>query len=101
MKNLITYNKAKEELVLLSNYVHLIETYEVNDISSWIIKNYALTNSIAKVVKNSNDSRLTFNNKNVTRDQVLEAIKAKPSDNLHRIIHRGYLKKIKRNYNKF
>lgn len=23
MKNLITYNKAKEELFLLSNYVHL------------------------------------------------------------------------------
>ncbi|KIN51168.1 hypothetical protein [Bacillus subtilis] len=52
MAKLITVQKAKEEIQSLQTYIELVEGYNVGTIEKMIIKEYAITNSIAKVMKN-------------------------------------------------
>lgn len=52
MAKLITVQKAKEEIQRLQTYIELVEGYNVGTIEKMIIKEYAITNSIAKVMKN-------------------------------------------------
>jgi hypothetical protein len=48
---LITVKKAQEEIERLQEYIDLVDSYEVSTLDTWIIKEYALTNSIKEVVK--------------------------------------------------
>jgi hypothetical protein len=38
---LITVKKAEEEIVRLQEYIDLVESYEMNSLDTWIIKEYA------------------------------------------------------------
>ncbi|GEM_PF-1610030 len=98
MKRFLTLEKAEKEVALLNEYISLVNNYKVHDVNHWIIKNYALTNSIAGVIKKSlKDNTLETYNTIITREMVLEVLRAKPHDDLHKVVSNGYFKKIKKN----
>lgn len=95
MKNfkLRTYEKAKEELDLLQSYIDLVDNYEVDDIHSFIIKYYSITNSASGVIKKAKNSDLFFSEEILTRELISEVIKSKPIDELHKVVRSGYIKR--------
>jgi archaellum component FlaC len=64
MVKLITVKKAQEEIERLQEYIDLVDSYEVNTLDTWIIKEYALTNSIKEVknIKERIHSKLEYKN---------------------------------------
>lgn len=93
----MTLDQAKIEMESLNEFIELVENYEVKNIEDWIIKNYAMTNSISGVIKNS--LSVEDNNQIATqlsRDFILNVIKSKPKDKLHKIVRSAYFKKIRK-----
>lgn len=99
MRIFTTLEKAKEEAESLNKYIFLVDNYEIHNVTQWIIKNYALTNSIAGVIKNSlRDNTLETYNTLITREMVLQILKEKPMDELHKVVKKGYLQKIRKKH---
>lgn len=90
MKKFITYDNALRELENLNRYVALIESYKADTLEKWIILEYSKVNSISKVIKSYNN----LNKHILTPEIIKEVILSKPIDELHRIVHLGYKKKI-------
>jgi hypothetical protein len=90
MTKLITVQKAKEEIQRLQTYVHLVEGYEADTVEKMIIKEHAQTNSIVKVIE-----ILTNRGISIEKQDVLDVIKSKPQDELHRLIRKGYMIRTK------
>jgi hypothetical protein len=87
---LITVPRAQAEIGRLQQYITMVEEYEADTLKKWIIKEYAYTNSITKVVKRANA-------KGVTLDQsyAKSVLKGKTGDELHRMLKSGYLARLK------
>jgi hypothetical protein len=64
----------------------LVESYQTDTVEQMIILEYALTNSIDKVIENLKNQGVK-----IGKEAVVEAIKSKPADELHRIIRKGYI----------
>jgi|SRR5699024_3555528 len=97
MKKFMTLDQAKMEVKSLNEYIELVENYEVKTLEQWIIKNYALTNSIPGVIKNSlSDACQSKISSQISRNTISSVIKSKPQDQLHRIIRSAYLRKIRK-----
>lgn len=98
MSKLLTYSQAKKQINLLQNYIDLIENY--NDTISkdnWIIKQYALSNSISKVIKASNEDISPFLPFELDRDYVKKVIlDNKDNDELQKLLKSAYLTRYKR-----
>jgi hypothetical protein len=93
---LITVKKAEEEIVRLQEYIDLVESYEVNSLDTWIIKEYALTNSIKEVVKKGAVAgMIQQNGEPLDKTYVVSVINGKATDKLHRLIRSGYRLRIK------
>lgn len=90
MTKLITIQKAKQEIKRLQTYIDLVEGYKTDTVEKIIIKEYAETNSIVKVV-----GILKKRDISVEKQDVVEVIKSKPTDELHRIIRKGYMLRTK------
>lgn len=58
---------------------------------------YAYFNSIPLVIKNLRDKDITKNGKGIEKQDVLDVLKAKPVDDLHRIIQSWYRHKARGN----
>lgn len=86
MTKLITVQKAKDEIQRLQTYIDMVEGYNADTLEKMIIKGYAQTNSIVKVV-----DILANQGISIEKKDVLDAIKSKPKDELHRLIRRGYM----------
>jgi len=86
MTKLITLERAKKEIERMQHYVDLVEAYPVDSIEQEIIKEYAITNSIIKVCANLK----------LEREFVLNVIKGRGSDELHKMMRSGYFHKINR-----
>jgi hypothetical protein len=98
MVKLITVKKAKEEIVRLQEYIDLVDSYEVNTLDTWIIKEYALTNSIKEVVKKGTADGMTKQNgEPLDKAFVVSVINGKATHKLHRLIRSGYRLRIKPN----
>jgi len=69
---------------------------EIKDLDDWVVKNYALTNSISGVIKNSLVDELQFDANLVTRQQIIKVLNDKPKNELHKIVRKGYKSKIRR-----
>lgn len=95
MAKLITVQRAKDEIKRLQNYVSLAESYEETTLESWVIKEYAYTNSIEEIVNRANEKDLTHNGKLIDREFIIQVINGKASDELHRLLRSGYRLKIK------
>jgi hypothetical protein len=85
MTKLITVDRAKAEIKRLQEYVYLVESYRADTVVQSIIKEYAITNSIAKVTENLN----------LDREYVTSVIKRRGSDELHKLVRSGYMYKTK------
>ena len=64
---LITVKKAKEEVKRLQDYLELVENYTADTIEKWVIKEYAYTNSMLKVVRSAYEQNITQNGHSVDK----------------------------------
>ncbi|MFG6117230.1 hypothetical protein ACGTN9_18920 [Halobacillus sp. MO56] len=94
-RNLITVKRAKEDIKRLQNYIDLVESYKADTTEKWIIKEYAITNSINKVCDRAKEDNIILEGVPLTRETITAVIKSKPIDRLHRTLQAGYKKKIK------
>jgi hypothetical protein len=90
MGKLITVEKAQKEIMRLKQYVALVEDYKADTLDKWIIKEYAYTNSIVKVIRSANQKGIS-----VTPEYAKSVIKGKPTDELHKFLKSGYLERIR------
>jgi hypothetical protein len=95
MTYLISVEKAKEEIKRLRQYIDLVENYEANTLDKFIIKEYALTNSIDKTVKAVNAVGYAIYHKEVERDYVVSLLKKRGKDELHKLVRSAYMQKTK------
>ena len=58
---LITLDKAKAKVEKLNHYIDLVENYETDTIEKWIIKQYAITNSMKKILEIAAEEGITHN----------------------------------------
>lgn len=93
-----TYSQAKKDVLLLNNFITLVEEYEVNCITSFIIKSYSETSSIPKVIQALNKTNYIHHlPRNINKTDFIKSIlKSNPEDQLHRIVHEIYKSKTKR-----
>ena len=94
-----SYIQAKKEAKLLLDYIKLIEQFEINTLSDLIIYQYAIHNSIGKVINEIKSKKNTFSftieYEQITPDFIKNIILAKPENQLHSTIRKGYLRKTK------
>ncbi|WML45470.1 hypothetical protein [Neobacillus sp. PS3-40] len=95
MTKLITVQKAKDEVKRLQEYLDLVEDYEANTLEKWIIKEFAITNSLVEVTKRANARGLTLNGSLIDKEYVKSIICGKSTDKLHRLLRLGFNKRIK------
>jgi|SRR5699024_1500083 len=97
--NLKSYSQAKKEAQSLLDYINLIEEFEIMTLSDLIIYQYAVHNSISKVIKviKSKETSFPFNIvfDEVTPDFIKDIILSTPQNQLHSVIKKGYLRKTK------
>lgn len=101
MAKLITVERAEREIKRLQHYINLVKAYEDNTLEKWIIKEYAYTNSIVKVINNAKEKGITHQGKPLEREYAIAVISGKATDELHRILKSGYNSKVKPNKSKY
>lgn len=94
---LITLNRAKSEVDKLQKYIRLIENYEVHTLEDWIIKKYAINNSIINILEEGSKKEITYNSEPLNREYIVSVINGKAKNELHRIVRLGYRQKIRPN----
>lgn len=94
-----SYSQAKKEAKLLLDYIKLIEQFEINTLSDLIIYQYAIHNSISKVIKAIKSQNTSFSfsieYEKITSDFIKNTILSTPQNQLHSTIKKGYLRKTK------
>lgn len=100
MAKLITVQRAKDEIKKLQKYITLAEDYEATTSEKLIIKEYAYTNSIAKVIEILNERGIKKDDKPINKQDVVAVINSKASDDLHKSIKSGYLFRTKHSRSK-
>jgi L-fucose mutarotase/ribose pyranase (RbsD/FucU family) len=95
MTIIISVEKAREEIVRLQQYIDLVENYEADTLDKFIIKEYALTNSIDKTVKAVNVVGYAIYHKEVEREYVVSLLKKRGKDDLHKLVRSAYMEKTK------
>lgn len=101
MPKLITVERAEREIKRLQHYINLVDTYPDDTLEKWIIKEYAYTNSIVKVIQNANEKGLTHQDEPLTKEYVTSVISGKGNDELHRLLRSGYNARIKHSKTKY
>lgn len=90
---LMTYDRAKRELERLNRYISLVDAYPSNTLEQWIIKEYAMTNSLVEVARRANENGLRINGGvEIDRDYLVLVVDSKPKsdDELHKLLRNGY-----------
>jgi len=97
MAKLITVERAQKEVERLQHYLKLVEEYETDTLDKWIIKQYAITNSLKKVIEKAQEQYFV----EIEREYVVSVIKSKPKDVLHKMVKSGYMLKTRPNRRKY
>ncbi|OCA86022.1 hypothetical protein A8F94_14355 [Bacillus sp. FJAT-27225] len=97
MNKLMTIKKAEMEIKWLQHFINLFNSYQVINLNKWIIKEYARTNSINKVVVKAKENNILHNGEVITKQLVIGIINSSPKDELHKIVQMGYKLKLKNN----
>jgi hypothetical protein len=95
MAKLITVSRAEKEIKRLQHYIELAESYEADTLEKWVIKEYAVTNSLVEVIKRANEKGYSNNGKPIDKPYVVSIVNGKALDELHRLLKSGYNHKIK------
>lgn len=95
MRTFITVEKAKEEVEWLKNYIKIAENYEADTIEKRILKEYAHTGSSQRVAAYLNSQGFKINKRDILSQDVTAIIRSKASDELHKIVKRGFQYKFK------
>ncbi|MDO8223947.1 hypothetical protein [Bacillus cabrialesii] len=90
MRTFITVEKAKEEIIWLQNYIQVAESYETNTIERRILKEYAHIGNSLKVATQLNTEGLKINKREILPQDVTAIIRSKATDELHKIVKRGF-----------
>lgn len=96
VNRLITYEKAQSEVKRLKEYIQLVDSFEVNNLDDWIIYNYALTNSIQKIVDKAAEEDVMNNGQPLENKYVSSVINGGTQSELHRILRLGYRQRIRK-----
>lgn len=75
----------------MDHYIQLTESYITKDTDTFIIKHYAYTGSIKQVTEMLNKL-----GHDVSKEDVAAVIKGKPKDELHKIVRKYYMMKVKK-----
>ena len=90
----MNYEDAKQKLKILQEYISLVDNYSINTLQDLIIRQYAIHNSISKVIRdikvNNLAKNLTSDTEIITHDLIRETILSKPKDSLHSLIQKEY-----------
>src|SRR5699024_6932848 len=89
MVKLITVERTKKEVQRLQHFIDFAESYESDTHNKWIIKEYAYTNSIKKVVEKADSEHLTIQGKPLSREYAVSVINGKANDD--KVIGKGKL----------
>lgn len=92
MKNIKTVDAAKKEIQVLEDFVSLVENYQATTLGQKIVKAYAYSGSIAKVVSYINNE---FGPDTIDKTYVTDLLKSKPQDELHKHMKANYLTKTR------
>lgn len=95
MKRLKTLEATKKEIKELQSYVQLVENYSTDTLEKKIIKTYACTNSLPKVLAEINSDLEANAFPAVDHSFITNIIKSPPKDELHKLVRANYLLKIK------
>ena len=87
---LITVPRAQAEIKRLQHYLTLVEEYQADTLEKWIIKEYAYTNSITKVVERAKAEGISLD-----QAYAKSILKGVPSDELHKLLRSGYFARLK------
>ena len=90
-----TVDRARREIVDLEQFVKLAEEYEATTLEKLIIKEYAFLGSVNKVVLSLENIGCKIDDRAIEHKDVIEVIKSKPMDDLHKIIKSAYLYKTR------
>lgn len=95
----LTYEKAKREVIYLSRYINLIDNYKIEVLDDWIIHQYAIHSSVSKVIRNSkNENSVYFSQLNfdlLNPSYIKDLIMSPPKDELHKLIKKEFLIKTR------
>ncbi|PKH10647.1 hypothetical protein CXF70_08685 [Planomicrobium sp. MB-3u-38] len=86
--------------ILVNNlvYIKLTENYEVRTVDDWIIKHYAINNSIKRMLEDAEEIEITSKDVPLNREYIVSVINSRVVKNeLHRIVRLGYRQKIRPN----
>lgn len=89
--------KSKDRSSKVQHHIDLAESYDTGTLNKWIVKKYAYTNSIRKIIEKATSERLTIKEEPLRREYVASVINGKANDELHKILRSGYRLKIKPN----
>lgn len=92
---LITLDRAKAKVEELNHYIELVENYETDTIEKWIIKHYAITNSIKEMLEIAHAEGITHNGDQLQHEFVVNVIMGKKMDELHHVLKKGYKRKYR------
>jgi hypothetical protein len=95
MKRLKTVEAAKREIIELQAFVFLVENYKASTLEKKVLKEYAYTGSMIKVVENLNKELLSKGEDSIDSAFVSQTIQSKPKDELHKLIKSNYLLKTR------
>ncbi|WP_166626987.1 hypothetical protein [Jeotgalicoccus sp. S0W5] len=92
-----SYRDAKKKIKSLTNFINLIDNYEINNLRTFVIKKYAIHNSMSKVVREFNKERNLYNFEEeiLSTSFIKDLILSKPNDELHATIRKIYLVKTR------
>ncbi|MEK5070237.1 hypothetical protein [Sporosarcina sp. FSL K6-1508] len=95
MKNLKTVEQAKKEIEKLQGFVVLVESFHPETLEEQIIKEYAYIGSVEKVANKVNELGYSNDGRPFEKEDITNIIKGKPTNDLHKLIKSGFLKKTR------
>ncbi|MFP3324585.1 hypothetical protein R0K05_15975 [Planococcus sp. SIMBA_160] len=95
MKRLKPLAEVKTDVQELKDYIDLVENYETNTLAQKVVKSYACTSSLSKTLLEINAELQSANLPCIEHSYVLNLIKSKPQDDLHKLVRSSYFSKVK------
>ncbi|MEK4556020.1 hypothetical protein [Jeotgalicoccus sp. FSL K6-3177] len=91
---MLSYQEAIKKLEELSTFISLVDNYPIKSVEDLIIQQYAIYNSISKVIRHLTVTKNIHHSK-ITPLYIKSIILSKPTTQLHSMVRKEYLKKTR------